>query len=349
MIKYLLESYKAFPLMQTEDFIKLIYQAEYGCEHMLDTNTENRLKEECMQLPSSSISQPIFDTISKDLVRVNLLPYANMGYSLSTLSDMMKSVKCSGSIEGLERRLSQFIQLVEQHRIDLPVYSVKRTVTKYREDGYGYIRHSSAYRMNYQPHYRVVSKMHAQLLPVIASIDRMLYHKMNIIVAIDGNSCSGKSFYATALSNYYNNCNIIHCDDFFLPPDMRSKQRLDQVGGNIHYERLKQVLTSVTRDAPFVYQAYNCHSNGYSDISIEPKRLTIVEGSYSLHSQLTNFYSLGIVLSVDAIEQRYRVSVREDRDSYCNYINKWIPLENKYLNTLCDKDYIRINTSLVQY
>ncbi len=349
MIKYLLDSYRAFPLMQVEDFIKQIYQAEYGCEHMLDTNTENRLTEECRQMHSPVVAQQLFDTISSNLVRVNLSAYCQNSYSLSTLADMMKSVPCSGSVEGLERRLSQLLQLVEDHRIDLPVYAVKRALSQYRAGGYGALHHSTAYRLNYQPHYRVVSKMHAQLLPVIASIDRMLYHKMNIIVAIDGNSCSGKSFYANALSNYYNNCNIIHCDDFFLPPDMRTADRLDSVGGNIHYERLRQVLTNVTKDMPFVYQAYNCHTNSYSDIAIEPKRLTIVEGSYSLHSQLSNFYSMGIVLSVDPNEQRYRVSVRESADSYHNYINKWIPLENKYMSTLKDKQYIYIDTSQVKY
>lgn len=349
MIKYLLDSYRAFPLMQVEDFIKLIYQAEYGCEHMLDTNTENRLTEECRQLDAPYVEQQLFDTISDNLVRVNLSPYKDNGYSLATLADMMKSVPCSGSVEGLERRLSQLVQLLQEHRIDLPINGVLRALSQYRAKGYGAVRHSTAYRMNYQPHYRVISKKHAQLLPVIANIDRMLYHKMNIIVAIDGNSCSGKSFYANALSNYYNNCNIIHCDDFFLPPDMRTADRLDSVGGNIHYERLKQVLASITKDVPFVYQTYNCHTNSYTDIAIEPKRLTIVEGSYSLHSQLSSFYCMGIVLSVEPNEQRHRVSQRESVESYHNYINKWIPLENKYMSTLKGKRYTYIDTSMVKY
>ncbi len=348
MKKYLIDSYRNFPLMRIEDFIKQIYQAEYGCEHMLDTNTETRLTEECLSIDTTVVGQ-LFDTISNNLVRVNLVQYCHMGYSLSTLADMMKSVPSQGSIGGLEDKLAQFLQLVEEHKIDLPVNAVKRALAQYRQSGYGAIHHSTAYRLNYNPHYRVVDKRHAQLLPVIDRIDSMLLHRVNIIVAIDGNSCSGKSLYAEALSQYYNNCNVIHCDHFFLPPEMRSPDRLAEVGGNIHYERLKDVLNNVTKDIAFCYQQYHCHDNSYTDIHVQPKRLTIVEGSYSLHSKLSNYYNIGIVLSVDASEQRLRVSLRETPQSYHNFMHKWIPLENNYMHTLQGRQYIYIDTTGVEY
>lgn len=348
MKKFLLDSYRAFPLMRTQDFIKQIYQAEYGCEHMLNTNTENRLTEECRAVHASTVGQ-LFDTISSNLVRVNLANYCAMGYSLSSLADMMKSVSCQGSVEGLEGRLAQFVQLVEDHYIDLPINAVKREIALYRQGGYGAVHHSTAYRLNYNPHYRVIDKRHAQLLPVIDSIDRMLLHQVNVVVAIDGNSCSGKSLYAEALSGYYNHCNIIHCDHFFLPPDMRSSSRLEEIGGNIHYERLQEVLANIAQDIPFSYQRYHCSDNSYSDIALQPKRLTIVEGSYSLHSQLRSHYHLAVVLSVDAKQQRLRVSQRETAESYHNFITKWIPLENRYMSTLAGQGDIYIDTSNVKY
>ncbi|MBQ7816856.1 MAG: uridine kinase, partial [Oscillospiraceae bacterium] len=57
-----------------------------------------------------------------------------------------------------------------------------------------------------------------------------------IWVAIDGPCASGKS----SLGNFLNDnfiCNVFHMDDFFLPPEMKTAERLAEVGGNVDYER----------------------------------------------------------------------------------------------------------------
>ena len=60
--------------------------------------------------------------------------------------------------------------------------------------------------------------------------------KRPLRVAIDGGSASGKTTLANRLGQELG-CPVVHMDDFFLPPMLRSDDRLNQPGGNVHYER----------------------------------------------------------------------------------------------------------------
>ena len=62
-----------------------------------------------------------------------------------------------------------------------------------------------------------------------------------VIIAIDGMTASGKSTLAEELSQIYNSP-IFHADDFFLPMELRTEERLNEPGGNIHYERMKKEI-----------------------------------------------------------------------------------------------------------
>ena len=59
------------------------------------------------------------------------------------------------------------------------------------------------------------------------------------VIALDGRAAAGKSTLAAALAETLQAA-VIHMDDFFLPPALRTPQRLDRPGGNIHYERFAE-------------------------------------------------------------------------------------------------------------
>ena len=59
------------------------------------------------------------------------------------------------------------------------------------------------------------------------------------IIAIDGRAASGKSTLAQQLGELLD-ADVIHMDDFFLPPSLRTKERLSEPGGNVHYERFAE-------------------------------------------------------------------------------------------------------------
>ena len=169
--------------------------------------------------------------------------------------------------------------------------------------------------------------------------------KFPVIVAIEGKCGSGKTFYGSKLAAHFN-ASLIHCDDFFLPKQLRTPERLAEVGGNIHYERLRQLLSRLqSEQMPLTYLAYNCSTDSYEQRSLVKSNLIVVEGSYALHPTLADFYNLKILLTVDNQTQKQRLLIREGEQGIVNFINKWIPLENRYFDALDTTDCTVIDTT----
>ena len=67
---------------------------------------------------------------------------------------------------------------------------------------------------------------------------------------------SGKTTLANELSEMHNNIPIFHADDFFLLPELRTEERLNEPGGNIHYERMKAEVKRAEKDREELSQQY---------------------------------------------------------------------------------------------
>lgn len=362
MTNYLLDFYHKYPQSTAQDYVKLLYQAEFGCEHIMGDFVLGYIESELPQ--SDNLDTTLIEPISDEYCRVHLSEYKRKGYSAATIAHCMKAVKSNGSIEHLQQMLGEFVSLVEQGAIPLSLSETNNFVTEYTEAGCPPVHHSQVFRDKYHPHYRVVYRKHAILLPLISAIyDVQNTQKSNmgkdfcvssdndfphiaskpLLVAIDGCCGSGKSYYAELLSDLLGAA-VIHCDDFFLAANMRTDARLAEVGGNIHYERLKEVLQRVKLGRPFVYQAYNCKRNDFDDKNFAPTPVVIVEGSYALHQTLYSFYDVKTVLQVDMQTQYARLVSREGETGAVNFVNRWIPLENRYLSTLDKSDCLIIDT-----
>ena len=151
------------------------------------------------------------------------------------------------------------------------------------------------------------------------------------LVAIDGKSGSGKSSLADLMKSEFD-CNIFHMDDFFLPPPMRTSERLREIGGNVDYERFNdEIIKNSRQDKPFSYHIYDCKNDVFVDSPlIQPKKINIVEGVYSLHSLYRDVYDFKIYLTVSDDAQKARILKRNGEYMLNRYINEWIPLENAY-------------------
>ena len=131
-----------------------------------------------------------------------------------------------------------------------------------------------------------------------------------VLIAVDGRCAAGKSTLAAWLKERFEcTVNVIHMDDFFLQPYQRTRQRMEEPGGNIDYERFeKEVMYSLSRFENFSYQIYDCKIKKLSSrIYVEPAEISIVEGSYSCHPALWDFYTLRIFLDVEPEEQLRRI------------------------------------------
>ena len=161
----------------------------------------------------------------------------------------------------------------------------------------------------------------------------MPFEKKNRIIAIDGRAASGKTMLAENLREAFD-ADVIHMDDFFLPPQLRTAQRLEEAGGNIHYERFAaEVLPFIYDDRPFNYRVFDCHSMDYSGMkSTEGKQFIIVEGAYSQHPKFDRYADITIFLDISHDEQLMRIRRRNGERLLETFRDKWIPMEEKYFN-----------------
>ena len=151
------------------------------------------------------------------------------------------------------------------------------------------------------------------------------------ILAIDGRCGSGKTSLAMLLSEQLH-CPVIHMDDFFLPPSMRTQERLSQPGGNVHRERLiEEVLLPLKQGVPFSYRPFDCSISDFGvPVDISPSPLVVVEGSYACHPDLREFYNMTVFMTISYELQMSRILSRNGQEKALAFQNKWIPLEETY-------------------
>ncbi len=155
--------------------------------------------------------------------------------------------------------------------------------------------------------------------------------KERIIIALDGRCASGKTTLA-ALLKEETDCAVLHMDHFFLQPHQRTAERLSLPGENVDHERfLAEVLLPLKEGRPFSYRPYECHAQRFgAPIEVPVRPITVVEGSYSCHPNLWDFYDLRVFLTVDPEEQLRRILARGGEAALAAFREKWIPLEEKY-------------------
>lgn len=167
-------------------------------------------------------------------------------------------------------------------------------------------------------------------LPLLRAIDTRLPHG-RLIVAIDGRCASGKTTLSALLAERYD-CTVFHMDDFFLQTHQRSAERLAQPGENVDHERfLEEVLLPLSKGESVSYRRYNCHLGKIeAPVAVVPKKLTVIEGVYSLHRDLAPYYDLKVFSDISADTQRARILARNGAEFAQRFFTEWIPLEEKY-------------------
>lgn len=323
----LIKHCETYPKLQIQDVFKFLYQSAFGCEHFIaspETVTEYIQKE---YAKISHQSQPLVEPLDGAYCRVHL-SYLNSGLNASTLGSLffLSAKKEENGKQELLQKLAVAKELPFQKE------AFDDAVEKWAAAGYPPVHHSDVFREAYKPSYRVIAKEYIPFLPFFAELDKRLA-KGPLTVAIEGGSASGKTTLSQLLAKIYD-CTIFHMDDFFLQPEQRTPERYTEVGGNIDRERfLAEVLQPLRKGEVVGYRRFDCSSMQLEEaVPMTPKKLTVIEGAYSMHPELAPYYDFSVFLDISSELQKERILRRNSPEFAKNFFEKWIPLEKTYFS-----------------
>lgn len=186
---------------------------------------------------------------------------------------------------------------------------------------------------------------------LIEKVAELVKEKTAPVIAIDGMAAAGKSTLAAELAKVTGG-SVVHMDDFFLPSEMRTAERLDEPGGNVHYERFaEEVACRLAKPAgervPFEYGVFDCSAMKITGRRpVDGRQPVIVEGAYCLRPELRNIYDMKIFMSVGDKTQMDRIIARSGPDKAEAFKTRWIPMETRYFEALhvCDAADLILHT-----
>lgn len=329
-----------YPLMEPEDYGKLLYQNEFGPEHIIrspEQVQEYLLREWTdaaagrAETASAENSTDTIEDIGNHLYRFHLTDAYEPAIAAPLLARLLflTARQHHGTIEGMTAKLSQLQDwyLALQNRSFAPP---EPWLTDYIRSGCPALHHSEAFRSAYSPHYRLLRDVYAIYFPILYQVQKLLSEAERVVIAIDGPCGSGKSSLADLLAELFPS-RILHMDDYYLPLQQRSPHWERIPCENMDLQRfLHEALLPASKGEDIFYQPYSCRKGQLTESRILPAApLTIAEGSYSHHPLLAPYYDLKIYLSCHHQEQLARLAKRE-QTRLNDYRQRWIPLEEAY-------------------
>ena len=277
--------------MEIQDYVKLAYQNEFGPRHLAEKDRLYQGIQSEMAKLSDAEGEYETEAIGNGLSRLSLCGLSHPDTDAQLIAELMILTMDhhSGTPEGLERKLKA---LEEKLGPD-----AKQWLDDYRAGGCPPVHHSEVYRSTNQPYYRVMKTEYANWFPALSEIASLLAAQQPVVISIDGRCGSGKSSLAAVIKEVFS-CNVFHMDDYYLPPDRRADNWESIPAGNMDLERFKkEVLQPVKEGKDVLYRPFNCQTGSLAEPSaVPPTQLTVIEGSYSQHPELSDQYELKILL-----------------------------------------------------
>ncbi len=338
---YILEQIQLHPNFGPRDAIKLSYQATFGAEHLLHEAASVKAYFEREYNETQSADLPLYEMICDDYGRVNLAAwkYQNLPADwLFQIFFMTASVPSEKSAADLYHCFHEISALAAEGKLSFSAADWETCQAIYRAANTGVhrpapVHHSDVYRVAEHPAYRIVHARYIKLIPLLKAIAALPFCGENTakVIALDGRAASGKSTLANQLTAILQ-AGLIHMDDFFLPPSLRSSDRLAEAGGNVHYERFaEEVLPKLRNADAFSYICFDCSQMAMGESRpVSASSYRIVEGSYSCHPFFDNYMDLRILCDIDPETQMQRILKRNGTELAEMFRTRWIPMEEHY-------------------
>lgn len=150
-----------YPLMRPTDGVKLLYQNEFGCGHLVadPASALERLRAECAATPPDP-AVPLLEDIGNGWVRVALAALEGARYSIDALNaDFVRSAALpAGSMASFLDKLETLKSLTRQGLFAFSAEELDEYLADYLAAGCPPVSHSPQYRAAYHPAYRVVAR-----------------------------------------------------------------------------------------------------------------------------------------------------------------------------------------------
>ncbi len=348
MNKYYHDYFNRYPLSTSQDFVKFLYQSILGGGHLITNEEANYqyLLKEYTEIKYDE-NHILYEDISDHLVRVHLEALKEDELKLYHRLFML-SASYSLSLERFIQELDNVEDMIKKGLLPLSYDEYKTYIEKYRQDNYPLVRHTPTFRDMYHPHYRLMKKEYIPFIELLKKVSSLPPHS---VILIDGHAGAGKSSLASMIKDIHG-YPIVHVDDFFLQPHQRTEERLNEIGGNVDYERFyNEVVKPINNKQSFDYQVFDCMSMSlteYEHISFD--KCIIIEGSYCMHPYFKDYGTYKIFLDIDENTQIKRIRNRNGEFLTRRFINEWIPKENAYFKHFDIKekaDYILETTKAI--
>lgn len=158
-LELLKEHVKRYPKAQPEDYIKLLYQNEFGPEHAIDNpeQAHANLIRECYETEGKE--NELFVPIGNHLVRLNI-HVAMKEYDLEEINGwfIRTAHVHRGSMASFLEKIKVFEKSFSKIRYHFTKEALQEYLSYYRSKAYPSVHHSELYQELYHPHYRVVQE-----------------------------------------------------------------------------------------------------------------------------------------------------------------------------------------------
>ncbi|MBQ4640255.1 MAG: hypothetical protein IJB69_07050 [Clostridia bacterium] len=156
----LLDHFAAYPDMQPQDAVKLVYQHTFGPGHMIRDAKKAALmlQQEMASLPPVDRKEPLYESIGNGLCRLNLRPCVEKGIDSPFILRLFLEAAQSTTAtkKELRQNLRVLQKLAEEDETPFEAIELDVFMLQYEQKGYPTTHHSDIYRAAYAPAYRVV-------------------------------------------------------------------------------------------------------------------------------------------------------------------------------------------------
>ncbi len=317
-----------YPKMEACDYVKLVYQNEFGCGHLLaDRQAAYGLLLEEWDKVQPDVLEPLTVDIGGGFARLNLAA-AKRGMTPELLFAMFeKSVVSTGTWAGFDRKISLLCRAAKMGILPCDSDAVAEYAASLNHQ---VPHHSACFKHLYGANYRVISSEMATAAPACQLLMDAGRKAAYVNVAIEGRAASGKTTMAALLADLFDGT-VISMDDYFLPVEQKSPERLALPGGNLDAERFRQEIMASRYAENIAHARFDCHTQTLLSLVVEERKsFLFVEGVYSLRSDFRSFYDVKILLDTDSETQKLRIWDRGGEALLHRYETEWLPLEEEY-------------------